>query len=60
VARQYAVGSQQTAASAAQLHGLAAQLREAISRFTVDEMPAHLRPNPLPSPRGGEAVSPLA
>ena len=39
VARQYAVGSQQTWDSAAQLHRLASQLREAIRRFTVDGWP---------------------
>ena len=52
VARQYAVGSQQTAASAAQLHGLSAGLRDAISRFTVDGAPGGA---PVPVPRPGSA-----
>jgi hypothetical protein len=54
------VGSQQTAASAAQLHGLAAQLREAISRFTVDGKPASSEQHAaVPEPRTHDPL-PLA
>jgi methyl-accepting chemotaxis protein len=35
VSRQYAVGSKQSAAAAAQLNVLSAELRESISRFRV-------------------------
>jgi methyl-accepting chemotaxis protein len=35
VSRQYAVGSKQAAAAAAQLDVLAVELREAIDRFSV-------------------------
>jgi len=41
VSRQYAVGSKQAAASAAQLNGLAAQLRDSIAAFHTDTPVAH-------------------
>jgi len=39
VSRQYAVGSKQAAASAAQLNGLAAQLRDSIAAFHTADGP---------------------